>query len=130
MRILIVPKAVMLLVTIAHAADRKLPQKFVGNWCSSKSGPGYTRGSWCHDGDTGWMTVRVNGYESHEVSCKVLSAVPKSGNYLVKFKCGVAGVMFADHAEQVVDALGIAVTDEFLDQCIDGVQIGDAGGAA
>ena len=106
MRTLIVPIAVMLLVTIAHAADRKLPQKFVGNWCSSKSGPGYTRGSWCHDGDTGWMTVRVNGYESHEVSCKVLSAVPKSGNYLVKFKCGGEGETWIENSRWSLDNKG------------------------
>jgi hypothetical protein len=38
--------------------------------------------------------------------------------------------VFAEQAEHMIDAFRIAVADQFVDQVIDELQIGDAGGAA
>src|SRR5262249_51071092 len=110
MRILILVLAATLLATTAQGANRKLPQKFVGDWCISKESTGetYRRGR-CRDhgsGDTGWMTVRVNGFDSQEQSCKVLSAVPKSGSYLAKFKCHGEGESWVVNQGMSLDSKG------------------------
>src|SRR5262249_62388056 len=85
MRILILVLAATLLATTAQGANRKLPQKFVGDWCISKESTGetYRRGPSPDHGrrDTGGITVRVNGFDSHPQRCKVISALPNSGRY-------------------------------------------------
>jgi hypothetical protein len=106
--------ALMLLAATAQAADRKLPSKFVGDWCSvntsnESAGATYRRGR-CRDHgmghDSGWMAVRVNGFDAHEQSCKVLSAVPKSGNYLAKFKCHGEGESWSVNHRMSLDSKG------------------------
>lgn len=92
MRTLLLPIAVTLLVAAADATDRKLPPKFVGDWCSvdspnESSTQTFRRGRCLRDSD-GWMTVNADGFRAHESECKALSvaAVPPA-NYQVKFRC-------------------------------------------
>jgi len=55
-----------LVATPTPAADRKLPSKFVGDWCAVNSQSWtHERGRRCRESDA-WMTVNVNGFRGHE----------------------------------------------------------------
>jgi hypothetical protein len=102
----------MLLTTSAQAADRKLPSKFVGDWCivngSNESAAATYRPGRCRRDSDGWMTVKVNGFRAHESNCNVLSAAsaPKSGNYQVKFKCSGEGETWTVNHQMSLDNKG------------------------
>jgi hypothetical protein len=90
MRTSIFALAAMLLAATAQAADRKMPSKFLGDWCfvnnSNESASVYRRGR-CPDSDTG-MTVKINSIHFWEADCRVLSVTPApTGKYQAKFKC-------------------------------------------
>jgi hypothetical protein len=77
----------------ANARDDRLPAKFVGNWCLAEHTADhltfYRRGR-CTNPDSvdDWLTISPDGFEAHEMHCKVLVAqANKRGDYLVKFWC-------------------------------------------
>jgi len=94
-------KCILGLATVALAAltidanvrDDRLPAKFVGNWCLAEHTADhltfYRRGR-CTNPDSvdDWLTISSDGFEAHEMHCKVLVAqANKRGDYLVKFWC-------------------------------------------
>ncbi len=102
MRTLILPIAVMLLLTSAQAADRKMPRKFLGNWCTT-DGSTFKRGR-CPDTD-GWLTVTVNGTRGHETDVLNI-AIVSSENYRVKFKCHGEGETWTTTSRMSLDNKG------------------------
>ena len=106
MRTSIFALAATLLAATAQAADRKLPSKFVGDWCGDNSNESaYRRGS-CRDSEAG-MTVRVNGFSAWESDCRVLSVTPASnGIYQAKFKCHGEGETWTKNHRMSLDNKG------------------------
>ena len=80
-------KCILGLATVALAAltidanvrDDRLPAKFVGNWCLAEHTADhltfYRRGR-CTNPDSvdDWLTISSDGFEAHEMHCKVLVA--------------------------------------------------------
>src|SRR5262249_38717139 len=80
-------KCILGLATVALAAltidanvrDDRLPAKFVGNWCLAEHTADhltfYRRGR-CTNPDSvdDWLTINSDGFEAHEMHCKVLVA--------------------------------------------------------
>jgi hypothetical protein len=82
---------------IAEVADNRLPLPFVGVWCIGSQEPAYYRGE-CPDRSDGWLKLRTDGYDAHEMGCKVLKAVPNArGDYLVKFRCSGEGSTWTEN---------------------------------
>jgi len=110
MRTSIFALAATLLAATAQAADRRLPSKFLGDWCVVNSaneslGATFRRGR-CRDTD-GWMTVNVNGFRAHEEDCRVLSVTPASnGIYQAKFKCHGEGETWTKNHRMSLDNKG------------------------
>ena len=113
MRTSIFALAATLLAATAQAADRKLPSKFLGHWCSvinnsnESAGATYRRGR-CRDPDSdGRMTVNVNGFRGWEEDCQVLSVTPASnGKYQAKFKCDGEGSTWTTNHRMSLDNKG------------------------
>jgi hypothetical protein len=82
------------LTIIVNARDDRLSAKFVGSWCLAEHTADhlsfYRRGG-CTNPDKvdDWLTISPDGFDAHEMHCKVLVAhANKRGDYLVKFGCG------------------------------------------
>jgi hypothetical protein len=110
MRTSIFVLAATLLAATAQAADRKLPSKFLGDWCVVNStneslGATFRRGR-CRDTD-GWMTVNVNGFRAHEEDCRVVSVTPAPNEkYQAKFKCHGEGETWTKNHRMSLDNKG------------------------
>jgi hypothetical protein len=94
-RILLLATAALAALTIsANARDDRLPTKFIGNWCLAEHIADhlsfYRRGRCTNPNRVDdWLTISPDGFDVHEVHCKVLVAhANKRGDYLVKFSCG------------------------------------------
>jgi hypothetical protein len=93
-RIPLLATAALAALTIsANARDDRLPAKFVGNWCLGEHTADhlsfYRRGR-CTNPDSvdDWLTISPDGFDAHEMHCKVLVAhANKRGDYLIKFWC-------------------------------------------
>jgi hypothetical protein len=77
----------------ANARDDRLPAIFVGDWCFAEHTADhlafYRRGSCANHGNVDdWLTISPDGFDVHEMHCKVLVArANKRGDYLAKFRC-------------------------------------------
>jgi hypothetical protein len=73
----------------AVAADR-LPQAFIGNWCTKGDGT-YSVGSCSDRWSDGMLTVRSDGFEAHEEFCKVVKVIREREQYVASFRCSGEG---------------------------------------
>ncbi len=77
----------------ANARNDRLPVIFVGDWCFAEHTADhlafYRRGSCANpDNVDDWLTISPDGFDVHEMHCKVLVArANKRGDYLAKFRC-------------------------------------------
>jgi hypothetical protein len=84
--------AVLVALLAPATADNRMPAKFIGNWCSSGNFM-YKHGK-CKDGKANdrWMTIRVDGFDMHETTCKLLKGVSdREGKFLMMFRCSGEG---------------------------------------
>src|SRR5205823_10342560 len=94
-RTLLLATAALGALTISvNARDDRLPAKFVGNWCLAEHTADhlsfYRRGR-CTNPDNveDWLTISSDGFDVHEMHCKILVArANKRGDYLNKACCG------------------------------------------
>ena len=92
-RMLFAAAALAALFNGANARDDRLPTNFVGDWCLAEHTADhlafYRRGR-CTNPDSvdDWLTISPDGFDAHEMHCKVLVAqTNKRGDYLAKFRC-------------------------------------------
>ena len=100
--------AAMLLASTAYAADRKMPPKFVGEWCGLNGSTTHTRGRCRDPSSDARLTVSVNGYRWHETDCKVVSVadLPKKGSYQIKARCRGEGETWSENNTISLDNKG------------------------
>jgi hypothetical protein len=72
------------------AADR-LPQAFIGNWCSTGNGDLYSVGRCSDPWSDGRLTVRPHEFEGHEHLCKVVKVIRERDQYVASFRCSEEG---------------------------------------
>jgi hypothetical protein len=72
-------------------AANRLPQTFIGNWCSTGKGDLYSVGRCSDPGSDRRLTVRPHEFEGHEHLCEVVKVIKERVQYAASFQCSGEG---------------------------------------